>query len=143
LDEYAVDLAYYPLSDDAALKAKYDYKKRKPTVSEYVFNLLPQDIRLSINEKLKQKSKPYEGITVADAQVFMRPKLYRKIRMSLGMWTIEEDETGYSDEIAYRILEEDSDWQRNPEKAAIVNKLELFPLKLSYVGNEPYSISRN
>jgi hypothetical protein len=59
------------------------------------------------------------------------------------MWTIEEDETGYSDEIAYRILEEDSDWQRNPEKAAIVNKLELFPLKLSYVGNEPYSISRN
>ena len=143
LDEYGVDLSYYPISDEGLLQTKHAYKNSKPTVSEYVFNLLPQDVRQSINEKLKQKSKPYEGITVADAQIFMRPKLYRKIRMSLGMWTTVEDESGYSDELAYKILEEDSDWQRDPEKAAIVNKLELFPLKMSYVGNEPYSISRN
>jgi hypothetical protein len=62
--------------------------------------------------------------------------------MSLGMWTTVEDETGYSDELAYRILEEDPTWQRDPEKAAIVNKLELFPLKMSYVGNEPHRISK-
>jgi len=38
----------------------------------------------------------------------------------------------YSDEIAYKILEEDGTWQSDPEKAAIVSKFEAYPLKMSY-----------
>ena len=50
---------------------------------------------------LKRQIKPYEKITVADAQVFIRPELYRKIKIGLGEWSRNPDEDGYSDEIAY------------------------------------------
>ena len=140
LAEYGVDMSY--ISKEGLDKSRKEYKKSKPTVSQYIFNILPSSIRSDINKRLKQQSGPYEGITVADAQIFMRPALYRKIRMSLGLWSVEEDGSGYSDEIAYRILEEDPSWQSDPDKAAIVSKLELFPLKMSYVGNEPYEISK-
>jgi hypothetical protein len=95
--------------------------------------------------------RPYKDITVSDAQVFIRPALYRKIRISLGQWSFEQDETGYSDEEAYNILEgitvnEDGtrtrsenpsdEWSRNPELYEKVKKLQLFPLKMSYFQND-------
>lgn len=80
-------------------------------------------------------------INVSDAQVIIRPELYRKIRIGIGRWSFEEDETGYSDEKAYRMLEEDGSWMHDSEKAKIVSKLELFPLKMSYFQNDPTIIS--
>jgi hypothetical protein len=43
--------------------------------------------------------------------------------MNLGNWTTEPDESGYSDEEAYNILETDGSWMNDPEKARKVSKL--------------------
>lgn len=97
----------------------------------------------AVNQVADMQCGPYEDITVGDAEVIIRPELYRKIRMGIGRWSVEEDETGYSDEKAYQILEEDGSWMSDPEKASIVSKLELFPLKMSYFQNNEYVISEN
>lgn len=97
----------------------------------------------AVNQVADMQCGPYEKITVGDAEVIIRPELYRKIRMGIGRWSVEEDETGYSDEKAYQILEKDGSWMSDPEKASIVSKLELFPLKMSYFQNNEYVISEN
>lgn len=132
----------YPFSfEDVQDKAQdelySEYKKSGVTVGEYIYNLLPKNVRKNIDANLEQQDNPYKKITVSDAQVFIRPAMYRKIRMSLGMWTTVEDSTGYSDEKAYNILENDASWQDDAEKAEIVRRFQLFPLKMSYVANEP------
>lgn len=114
--------------------------------------------RNQIEKDLDQQMRPYKDITVADAQVFIRPDLYRKIRISLGQWSFEPDETGYSDEEAYNILEgivvnEDGtrtknsnpsdDWTKNPELYQKVRKLQLFPLKMSYFQNDTEQVTED
>lgn len=88
-----------------------------------------------IETRVNNSVDPYEGITVADAQVCLRPAMYRKLRIANGEWTFEEDETGYSDEKAYNIMENDDDWMSDPEKYEICRKLSLKPLKMSYFSN--------
>lgn len=97
----------------------------------------PENVKNSVEIRAKQQMSPYEQITVSDAQVCIRPALYRKIRMNLGNWTIEPDESGYSDEEAYKILETDGSWMYDPEKSKKVSKLQLFPLKMTYFSNSP------
>ena len=55
----------------------------------------------AVNKVADMQCGPYENITVGDAEVIIRPELYRKIRIGIGRWSVEEDETGYSDEKAY------------------------------------------
>ena len=96
----------------------------------------------AINSRVANQINPYniedlnedDGITVSDAQVVIRPSLYRKIRISLGQWTDD-------DENAYWILETSPDWMNDPELSKKVHMLQLFPLKMSYFQNSPYSIS--
>ena len=95
----------------------------------------------AVNDIANMSASPYSEITVSDAQVIIRPALYRKIRIGIGRWSFEEDETGYSDEKAYQILEKDGSWMTDPEKAAIVSKLQLFPLKMSYFQNDSTVLS--
>lgn len=95
----------------------------------------------AVNDTANMSASPYSKITVSDAQVIIRPALYRKIRIGIGRWSFEEDETGYSDEKAYQILEKDGSWMTDPEKAAIVSKLQLFPLKMSYFQNDSTILS--
>lgn len=105
---------------------------------ERMWSLLSEGERSDIERRLSQQMDPYRKITVADAQVFIRPALYRKIRMSLGEWSTEPDETGYSDEEAYNIIEgitvnEDGsrtksenpsdEWSRDPKLYEKVRKL--------------------
>lgn len=94
-----------------------------------------------IKNNAKDQARPYSDINVADAQVFIRPALYRKIKISLGQWTFEEDSTGYSDETAYNILEKDGSWLNDPEKYKLVQKFQLNALKMTYFANNPYEIS--
>lgn len=130
-----------------AIDKIYSDKKIFDSMWEY----LTDTERMQIETDLEQQMRPYEKITVADAQVFIRPALYRKIRISLGQWSFEPDENGYSDEEAYNILEgitvnEDGtrtknpnpsdDWVRNAELYQKVKKLQLFPLKMSYFQND-------
>lgn len=95
----------------------------------------------AIDSVANMSASPYSKITVSDAQVIIRPALYRKIRIGMGRWSFEEDETGYSDEKAYQILEKDGSWMTDDEKAAIVSKLQLFPLKMSYFQNDSTILS--
>lgn len=102
-----------------------------------ILDKAPKSVKEAVDIRSKQQMSPYEKITVSDAQVCIRPALYRKIRMSLGNWTIEPDESGYSDEEAYKILETDGSWMNDTEKARKVSKLQLFPLKMTYFSNNP------
>lgn len=102
-----------------------------------ILDKAPKSVKEAVDIRSKQQMSPYEEITVSDAQVCIRPALYRKIRMNLGNWTTEPDESGYSDEEAYKILETDGSWMNDPEKARKVSKLQLFPLKMTYFSNSP------
>lgn len=132
-EDYFFD--YEDVQDKSRKKLVDEYRKTHPTVSEYIFNLLPKAIRDEINAVVKQQSSPYEKINVADAQVFIRPILYRKIRKSLGLWDDERDEQ------AFEILETDADWQSDPVKAEIVRQFQAFAFKLSYVANESEKVT--
>lgn len=81
-----------------------------------ILDKAPKSVKEAVDIRSKQQMSPYEEITVSDAQVCIRPALYRKIRMNLGNWTTEPDESGYSDEEAYKILETDGSWMNDPEK---------------------------
>lgn len=106
-----------------------------------------------IKNQAELQVRPYTDITVSDAQVFIRPDMYRKIRMMLGQWSVipvkikyrnysgQILETYYSDEEAFNIIENDKDWIIDPEKAAKVSRLQLFPLKMTYFKNDPHTIN--
>ena len=103
--------------------------------SEEVFNTFDKDVQERINKSAKDQTSPYNDITVADAEVMLRPAMYRRLRIAIGEWTFKPDATGYSDEIAYNIIEKDASWMSDPKKYAIVRKLQLKPLKMSFFSN--------
>ena len=121
---------------------------------ESLLSTAPKQLILAIEQQVNQSVSPYENITVADAEVLIRPALYRKIRIGLGQWSFTKrpikyrDIDGtwktvmYSDEAAFKILEEDGTWMSDPEKAALVSQFEGFPLKMSYFANDPTAISQ-
>ena len=110
-----------------------------PEYIDKIFKILQNTKGDTIVENIKSRVddsiSPYDGINVADAQVCLRPSIYRKLRIATGEWSFSEDETGYSDEKAYNIIENDDDWMSDPEKYEIGRKLMLKPLKMSYFSN--------
>jgi hypothetical protein len=94
--------------------------------------VVPIELIEDFDNKAKSNTSPYSEINVSDAQVLIRPEMYRKIRISLGQWSFEDDKNGYSDEKAYNIVENDPNWESDAEKCKLVRKLQLFPLKMSY-----------
>lgn len=108
------------------------------TVRQEVTKIVGKEGASFITETLYSQIGPYTNITVTDAQVFIRPALYRKMRKALGEWTELPDETGYSDEIAYKICEEDDTWMSDPEKYKLVKRFQLNALKMSYFQNSPF-----
>ena len=94
--------------------------------------VIPIELVENFDNKAKSNTSPYGEINVSDAQVLIRPEMYRKIRISLGQWSFEDDKNGYSDEKAYNIIENDPNWESDAEKCKLVHKLQLFPLKMSY-----------
>lgn len=103
--------------------------------TEKIFNTFDKDVQERINKSAKDQTSPYNDITVADAEVILRPAMYRRLRIAVGEWTFKPDATGYSDEIAYNIIEKDASWMSDPKKYAIVRKLQLKPLKMSFFSN--------
>lgn len=82
-----------------------------------------------VDNEVDIAADPYTDITVADAQVIIRPAMYRKIRIGLGDWTKD-------DERAYWLLETDDKWMEDAEKAKIVKKFQQYVLKMSYFDND-------
>lgn len=111
--EYAIEHLYNDLTGKL-------YKKLKKAAGEKVSKIVDKQVKL--------QTEGYENINVSDAQVLIRPELYRQIRHSLGEWSDEYEE-------AFQILESDDSWMTDPELAEKVSKLELYPLKMSYFDN--------
>lgn len=123
------------------------YLNGEKTIEDEIRAALPHETVQLIDDLVKQKTNPYGknkrgigNINVSDAQVIIRPQLYRKIRLGLGQWSTVPDENGYCDEDAYWILQNNADWMNDPELAAKVSKLQLYPLKMSYYQNDPTKI---
>lgn len=95
-----------------------------------LYSKIPKQIRDQIEQELQEQLNPFGKINVADAQVMIRPALYRKIRIGLGQWNME------TDEVAYQILQKDASWMSDPVKRKLVMKLEIFPLKMSYYNHK-------
>lgn len=111
------DLYYNQDKFDAFYESIKENKIGEQTIFEYV------------DQEVEVSSSAYNDITVADAQVMIRPALYRKIRMGLGDWTRE-------DERAYWLLETDDEWMEDPDKAKAVRKFQQYVLKMSYFDND-------
>lgn len=95
----------------------------------------------NIIKSVEAQAGPYTEINVSDAQVCIRPEMYRSVRIRMGEWSIEPDDTGYSDEIAYQIIMKDGTWMNDPVKQKIVEKFQIKPLKMSYFVNEPRTVT--
>lgn len=109
-----------------------------------------------VTKQVDASTSPYganKSITVADAQVLIRPEAYRKIRAQLGQWSFKKTKfrykgrdgkfhtTYYSDEDAYNIIQTNPNWIGDDELYAKVMKLQLFPLKMTYFENSNVQLS--
>lgn len=152
--QYAIDFIYETTDNDFIdkLLKKFEFDNvddltSKMYVDEDLYNKvlkeIPADIVESFKTKAEQGTGVYSEVNVSDAQVIIRPDLYRKIRIGLGDWTFGDEFSEYSDEQAFNILQNDPDWQSDPQKAKIVSKLELYPLKMSYFQNSSSKIGNN
>lgn len=124
---------------------------------DILYNSIPEDIKKRIESQLDQQMDPYKDINVCDAQVIIRPDLYRRVRIGLGQWSVIPDETGYSDEDAFNIIENgyyinedgervnigEQDWAKDENLASKIQKLQLFPLKMSYFDNYSHQEGNN
>ena len=115
-------------------------------------NIIVDGVRIKqlCHDRAVQSTDPYRDINVADAEVIIRPEMYRYLRIAVGEWTFEPDETGYSDEEAYKIIEgigeyadRKGEWMTNQELARKVLNFQLKPLKMTYFSNESTPISQN
>lgn len=115
-------------------------------------NIIVDGVRIKqlCHDRAVQSTDPYRDVNVADAEVIIRPEMYRYLRIAVGEWTFEPDETGYSDEEAYKIIEgigeytdRKGEWMTNQELARKVLKFQLKPLKMTYFSNESTPISQN
>lgn len=128
--------AYRRVHGDAAdAKTLQDIYNKEGYYQE-ILKGLPEQEQKQIQQRVKTSMSPYSGIKVSDAQVILRPAMYRKLRIAVGEWSFEPDATGYSDEIAYNMIENTSDWVNDPQKYAIAKRLMLKPLKMSYFQND-------
>lgn len=128
--------AYRRVHGDAAdAKTLQDIYNKEGYYQE-ILKGLPEQEQKQIQQRVKTSMSPYSGIKVSDAQVILRPAMYRKLRIAVGEWSFEPDATGYSDEIAYNMIENTSDWMNDPQKYAIAKRLMLKPLKMSYFQND-------
>lgn len=134
-------------------KAEYDKRQSKlfarwySNYKNFLEDYEAWDDKTGTKKKIEKEASnaagSYSDITVSDAQVCIRPWMYRYLRIALGEWTFEEDEDGYSDEKAYNIIEglgeyenRKGEWQRDLELSKLVSKFQLKPLKMTYFANE-------
>lgn len=152
--QYAIDFIHETTDKDFINKLlkkfevdSIDELTSKMYVDEDLYNNVLKEMPANIVESFKTKAEQdvyvYSKVNVSDAQVIIRPDLYRKIRIGLGDWTFGDEFSEYSDEQAFNILQNDPDWQSDPQKAKIVSKLELYPLKMSYFQNSSSKIGNN
>ena len=148
-DKYIDKLRNYILSTakDKSIKLTYEdiidavYNNKR--VRKFAYDSFKDYEKSHIKNTLADQVGPYSAMTVSDAQVFIRPELYRKIRIGLGLWQWEKDADGYSDEIAYNYIQSGNgaEWLSDEKARQIVSKFELYALKMSYYQNDIVKVS--
>lgn len=99
------------------------------------FKTLPVDVRENIDKSVARQADAYglndrgEGnINQADAAVYIRPALYRRIIQSVGEWSPKVEK-------AFDLMESDTDWLSNPDAYSEALETLIKPLKMVYFGN--------
>lgn len=121
---------YHPeISDDEL------FKKVTPKNEDDVMKEFTESERKFIEKQAKLSAKAYhydpeskEGINQADAAVYMRPAMWRKVMRSLGKWNDEIEE-------AYNIMESNDAWMDNPSLYKKATALILNVQKMVYMGD--------
>lgn len=133
INENKQDLIERLYNDDNAFDKFYKSVQDQQVEEQTIDGNQSISVKDIVDREVKAMSDPYSKITVADAQVIIRPAMYRKIRIALGDWT-------KADEEAYWILEKDDSWIHDAEKCKKVKKFQQYVLKMSYFGNDPSMI---
>lgn len=107
------------------------------------YNSLSDDSKRFVDKQTEKAANPYAyddennsgNINQADAAVYIRPAMYKRIMQALGEWSPEIEE-------AYNILESEGDVLSNPEKYAKALKASIKPLKMMYFGDNYDAIAK-
>lgn len=110
---------------------------------QQAYNSLSEDSKKFVDRQTDKAANPYAyddennsgNINQADAAVYIRPSMYKRIMQALGEWSPEIEE-------AYNILESEEDVLSNPEKYAKALKASIKPLKMMYFGDNYDAIAK-
>lgn len=121
---------YHPdISDDELFK-KVTSENEDEVMKEFTEaerNFIEKQSKLSAKAYYYDPSKK-EGINQADAAVYMRPAMWRKVMRALGKWNDEIEE-------AYNIMESNDAWMDNPSLYKKATSLILNVQKMVYMGD--------
>lgn len=116
---------YHPDISDDELFEKVTSKNEDAVMQEFT-----ESERSFIEKQSKLSAKAYEpgGINQADAAVYMRPAMWRRVMRALGKWNDEIEE-------AYNIMESNDAWMDNPSLYKKATALILNVQKMVYMGD--------
>lgn len=123
-------------------KQLFDATKNENKIQES-YNSLSEDSRKFVDKQSEKAANPYAyddennsgNINQADAAVYIRPAMYKRVMQSLGEWSPEIEE-------AYNILESSDNVLSNPELYAKALRASIKPLKMMYFGDNYDSVSK-
>lgn len=118
------------------------FELTKPSKIQDTYNSLTDSEKRFVDTQAENAANPYAyndkknsgNINQADAAVYIRPEMYKRIMQALGEWSPEIEE-------AYNILENSDDVLSNPELYAKSLKATIRPLKMVYFGEHYDQVS--
>jgi hypothetical protein len=107
------------------------------------YDSLSDDSKKFVDEQSEKAANPYAydnennsgNINQADAAVYIRPAMYKRIMQALGEWSPEIEE-------AYNILESSDYVLSNPELYSKALRASIKPLKMMYFGDYYDSVAK-
>lgn len=126
------------MTDEQLFNATKNENKMKES-----YDSLSDDSKKFVDVQAKKAANPYAyddennsgNINQADAAVYIRPAMYKRIMQALGEWSPEIEE-------AYNILESSDDVLSNPELYSKALKASIKPLKMMYFGDSYDAVAK-
>lgn len=127
---------------DLTDKQLFDATKNEDRMQES-YDSLSDDSKKFVDKQSEKAANPYAyddennsgNINQADAAVYIRPAMYKRIMQALGEWSPEIEE-------AYNILESSDDVLSNPELYSKALRASIKPLKMMYFGDYYDSVAK-
>lgn len=122
------------LTDEQLLKMTRDKQLEK------TFSTFDKDTRNKIDASVSRQAGAYGmddrgngNINQADAAVYIRPALYKRIIQAVGEWSPKVEK-------AFELMESDTNWLSDPELYSQALETLIKPLKMVYFGNHTNSL---